>query len=962
MILDINKIKVPAQGRNIDYKYKIGSSVSTAFSSSQSSSAPSANSWIDNYLSYDSANNKIDFSTSIKIQDLFIEGKVNHWITDVITVDDASLQLNAKQSGVRVDSGLIIYDNDSASELSKLYYSTANQWQIDGNNIAVESWVNSNYLGINDKAKDSDKLDNLDSSQFLRSDVDDIKNGELKLTGELKAKGHVFLHAFEGENNSGTAYLQARDDSGTSDINLHLRTQKAGSIVTALRLDTSGNGSFLGNINAKGLGNFGGVIPAPEAETVNIGGQGIIGNRSAIFIHNYSSTGSIRMGIGGTINNNNKLTIDSTGVAINKGITLATEALDINGNGLFSGKGLFGSDISTTSTFVSGFAGSGWKLDAATNHLTVDNLTVRNQMDVYELVINKIRATNGSLWVSDALKITATQLIDSGARYRLFFDNDSSNKTAPFSLYDIVKAQNFDGRNVKVFVGKIDRFDSGVPVVYPLEGTPWDNMTLVRIGNTSDTNRQGAIYLTSSDNGSPYIDVLDGVNSANYSGNNRLRIGKLDGISGQNGYGIWGSRNGNDTDFVISSDGYAKIAGWNFDNDYLFQDSNIYLGKDIYRVNDTNRIIIGTWSTNNYTNGRPTIRLVGSSINNYIEMYSSNSGADLRGVYNNSEVFHLSESGSQIAGWNFDNEKLNKSISGDEVRIGQLPISNQTGFSVGDGTDANIIKMFINGDGDGFFQGRKNSTIIFDLRTNGSSQIAGVNFDNSRLWTANWELKADGTATFTKGNIAGFTIENDRLYSSNVDINNNEIEIKDSGKIVFKQINDYYNRGNPSIDFWSSDTNQLVGSLMSDRQSFKLQGYSFNNPNVETTYIQINPYDIYLGGGRTRVEGFKLRPYTSDTISTNSSYPTTVSTTTYSSALVRNANGAGYINLTNGEDGQIFVVVAVDDSREVRVGGTIHGDWYTVPGGGVLMLMWVDNLYNATKSGWLRVSVIDNNW
>lgn len=55
--------------------------------------------------------------------------------------------------------------------------------------------------------------------------------------------------------------------------------------------------------------------------------------------------------------------------------------------------------------FSSGFSGSGWRIDATTNTLTIDYLVVRKAMQVYEMVVNKITATNGSLWVSNASKV-----------------------------------------------------------------------------------------------------------------------------------------------------------------------------------------------------------------------------------------------------------------------------------------------------------------------------------------------------------------------------------------------------------------------------------------------------------------------------------------------------------------------------------------------------------------------------
>lgn len=71
----------------------------------------------------------------------------------------------------------------------------------------------------------------------------------------------------------------------------------------------------------------------------------------------------------------------------------------------YSGNGYFDGSISSPS-FASGFAGYGWAVkDEITNggfHATFDSLTVRKKMRVYELEVQKISCTNGSLWVSDS--------------------------------------------------------------------------------------------------------------------------------------------------------------------------------------------------------------------------------------------------------------------------------------------------------------------------------------------------------------------------------------------------------------------------------------------------------------------------------------------------------------------------------------------------------------------------------
>lgn len=55
----------------------------------------------------------------------------------------------------------------------------------------------------------------------------------------------------------------------------------------------------------------------------------------------------------------------------------------------------------STAQFQSGY---GWRLDSTTNTLTIDYLVVRKAIRVYEMVINKITATNGSIWVTNASK------------------------------------------------------------------------------------------------------------------------------------------------------------------------------------------------------------------------------------------------------------------------------------------------------------------------------------------------------------------------------------------------------------------------------------------------------------------------------------------------------------------------------------------------------------------------------
>lgn len=60
--------------------------------------------------------------------------------------------------------------------------------------------------------------------------------GLLHVAGDYYGKGHMWLHAFEGDGTSGTAYIQGRDQSGASSINVMFRTQLNGSVRDALFL------------------------------------------------------------------------------------------------------------------------------------------------------------------------------------------------------------------------------------------------------------------------------------------------------------------------------------------------------------------------------------------------------------------------------------------------------------------------------------------------------------------------------------------------------------------------------------------------------------------------------------------------------------------------------------------------------------------------------------------------------
>ncbi len=430
--------------------------------------------------------------------------------------------------------------------------------------------------------------------------------------------------------------------------------------------------------------------------------------------------------------------IDWVGGKIGIGVSVPSEMLDIAGN-IKAQQGKFSSDlIDTNWGGVDGFSGSGWKLDSTENHLMLDRLTVRGRMDVYEMVINQIRATNGSLWISDSMKVTTGYRFDEWdiENIQLNFDNEGGNLVCPFKLYDIVQAQKFDGRNIIKVVGRVwevgttfFRIKTNGYCEDVIDLSVLTGLEFVRIGNTSDSDRQGALYLTSSDADSPYIEVIDGVSDAKFTIPRNIRyIRDWSNGSTLNGGNYW-----------------VEIKAFDEDG------NNLAAGKPVYDINGTK-----------YTGSRVTDEVVSPSY-----LFGSQFGThtyiivDLEEIkavekvqiwhnYATTYIVHNSKTEVSADGvtWYtvFDSAiegEYEETSAGKEhilgakrtkLRIGKLSgISGQSGYGI---------------------CGLKNGQEAFVISQD-YARIAGVNFDNEKLYTDNWSLKKDGSFSFGGGKITG---------------------------------------------------------------------------------------------------------------------------------------------------------------------------------------------------------------
>ena len=265
-----------------------------------------------------------------------------------------------------------------------------------------------------------------------------------------------------------------------------------------------------------------------------------------------------------TSSDNMSITVESGDFVINDD---SSELLSLNSDQL-TPKVLLGS-----TNFVSGFSGEGWRLTSNDiegedfSNLEIDNLTVRRSMRIYELIINKIRATNGSLWVSDALEIDLSTT--SGLYIYTAVDD-----LMPFDVNDILRTQVWD--NVNNTLDFIEARVTEIGDSASFEGRQFARVsyysgntrvfregdTTVRIGNTTNTSRQNAMYLTSSDNNNPYMDILAGVDSNNFSNKTKVRLGNLEGLTFNDnpleGFGLYGE-NVNLSGSLVSTTGAYQI-------------------------------------------------------------------------------------------------------------------------------------------------------------------------------------------------------------------------------------------------------------------------------------------------------------------------------------------------------------------------------------------------------------------
>lgn len=178
----------------------------------------------------------------------------------------------------------------------------------------------------------------------------------------------------------------------------------------------------------------------------------------------------------------------------------------------------------------SGMTDNGWQIgidEELLSHLIVDKITVRRVMNVFELLINKVRSVGGQICVSAANgKIKTVQ--EQGDYWHITFEQENT-----FVAHDLMRCQVFTGTSQKAYWVEVTGIANGGILVEKSEfetAQPEEGDECVLMGNTETANRQNLVLISASEDGHPRVDVLDGVNAKNFEHALRARLGNLDGI------------------------------------------------------------------------------------------------------------------------------------------------------------------------------------------------------------------------------------------------------------------------------------------------------------------------------------------------------------------------------------------------------------------------------------------------
>ena len=556
-----------------------------------------------------------------------------------------------------------------------------------------------------------------DSSDTWRGNIE-VQDSTAMAAGVGPAISFVGKYKTEGNYAHFARIKSFKADATTSEVSAGLKMQ----------VRKEGVANYIDALTIKYNGDVG-IGTNDPADSLNI--HGISGSNLGIKITRGSQDHGLRLGVNDT--HAFLWTDQAQNIAL---ATTNTERLTIYAGGHVGAHSTIGSPTS-----ASGFTGSGWHIDSG-GVASFNDAYIRGTLSVYELLIQQVRATNGSLFITSCARVEhilgagdpPAQLFGSdgsaygGATRVITFENsDTDYDYTPFLANDIILSQrvtiagrvqksatsggaNNDDHVIRKCIYKVVSV-SGLAVTvteapgYTNTMAPQSGDDFVRIGNTANDERQGAIYLTSDDHESPYLEVKGGVVHAgaavdgsgastpggwNGGDTTKLRLGRLDGITNTDA-----GLDGNQADlYGLYADGvYLKghihatdgeIGGWKIDPGIL-KSANDQI---VLKASD-NTMYVDIGGTGTQTK--------------YIHVgQTSNNGTSYTGNYgisaidgNDNWLFRLDDAAKEIAGWQFDTAKFYKNSGATYIGLDSANTKIQLGekAAIGDDKDGMCLSL-----------------------------------------------------------------------------------------------------------------------------------------------------------------------------------------------------------------------------------------------------------------------------
>ncbi len=387
-----------------------------------------------------------------------------------IKVDLSNTTVSAGLSTTIGKLGAVIAVTSKNKEIDPRYWLKSELQQAAGYLVYNSEKIKAGH------ADNANKLDELDSSQFVRSDADDEINGNIAFKKQVSVAGETQL-------------------DGKVAINAPLAVSKDVAIKGETQLD--------GKVNID--------APLSVSENVVVSGETQLDDKVAI---NAPLTVSKDVAIKGETQLDGK-------VAINAPLSVAYDAA-------FQTKAI-GNEFKNTS-FTAGQFGSGFQLKQNSNgqsSLEIDNILVRREMQVNKLTIAEIKSVGGSILLSLA-DMVAMSVIEQANSYRVFFNNDNGKIANKFAINDQAICRTWNGSGAKYYwrlvvgiganyidLSKTDKDGSSIPNA---------GDEIIQFGNRTDVKRQQAIILSAYGTDAPSMKQYGGVNSYKLTGKEKTVI------------------------------------------------------------------------------------------------------------------------------------------------------------------------------------------------------------------------------------------------------------------------------------------------------------------------------------------------------------------------------------------------------------------------------------------------------